>query len=326
MPKVSIIIPSYNVENYIAKGIESACAQSERNIEIVVIDDGSTDNTWNIIEDFAEKDSRIKAVHQENGGVSSARNHALDIAEGEYVIFLDSDDWLEPQTVECLLSKVEPDKKEIICSECYYVDILDGSYKRNQQGVGNTCTELTREKTLSYIGRSSFLKLHSACYKLFSKKIIDSKLLRFEQDIHQGEDGLFTFNYLLEVDTVKYITEPLWNILDRPGSACNSGYNKKWKSAIAAIDMMLQHREELSEAVVNNLYAFKAERAMWIINGCLRSATPDYEDVNWAKGILKEYSRFLIARNKSLKTRAQCYLIVHLPNPLLRPLLKITEH
>lgn len=103
-PLLSIIIPVYNVENYLAQCLDSVLNQSYSNIEIVLVNDGSTDKSADICESYAKKDSRIKLIHKENGGLSSARNTGLESISGEYVAFLDSDDWLEPDAYSVLMA------------------------------------------------------------------------------------------------------------------------------------------------------------------------------------------------------------------------------
>lgn len=96
---VSVIIPIYNVEKYILKTVESVMKQDYSNIEIILVDDGSPDDSGKIIDELKAKDSRIICIHKENGGVSSARNAGMDIANGEYVTFIDGDDWVEPNYI-----------------------------------------------------------------------------------------------------------------------------------------------------------------------------------------------------------------------------------
>lgn len=102
MSKVTIIIPVYNVEKYLEKCLNSVICQTLKDIEIICVNDGSTDNSQQILKEYAQKDERIKIVDKKNGGLSSARNAGLDAATGEYCYFLDSDDWIELNTLEKL--------------------------------------------------------------------------------------------------------------------------------------------------------------------------------------------------------------------------------
>ena len=107
---ISVIIPVYNVENYLAQSVESILKQSFENFEIILVDDGSTDSSGRICDEYVEKDERIAAIHQKNGGLSAARNSGLSEAEGKYVYFLDSDDYIANNTLETLVEIAEKAK------------------------------------------------------------------------------------------------------------------------------------------------------------------------------------------------------------------------
>ncbi|HAP8915983.1 TPA: glycosyltransferase family 2 protein, partial [Enterococcus faecium] len=102
MHKISVIVPAYNVENYLENCLESISNQTHSNIEIIVVDDGSPDRSGEIAEEYKKKDMRLKVIHQVNGGLSAARNSGLDSATGDFVCFIDSDDWIEPDYLELL--------------------------------------------------------------------------------------------------------------------------------------------------------------------------------------------------------------------------------
>lgn len=104
-PKISVIVPVYKVENFLDRCVESIVGQTYENLEIILVDDGSPDNCPAMCDKWAEKDGRIKVIHKENGGVSSARNAALDIVSGDYICFVDSDDWIDPGMYEFLYKK-----------------------------------------------------------------------------------------------------------------------------------------------------------------------------------------------------------------------------
>lgn len=115
MSKVSIIVPVYNVENYLSRCLNSLINQTLKDIEIICVNDGSTDGSSAILEEFAQKDSRIRIVNKENGGLSSARNEGLKYVTSDYVGFVDSDDWIEPDTYESALSAVQKTNADIVC-------------------------------------------------------------------------------------------------------------------------------------------------------------------------------------------------------------------
>ena len=123
-PKISVIVPVYKVEKYLDRCVESIVNQTYKNLEIILVDDGSPDNCPAICDAWANKDERIKVIHKENGGVSSARNRGIDAATGDYIGFVDSDDWIEPDMYELLADNAK--KYDADISRCgYFVDWPD---------------------------------------------------------------------------------------------------------------------------------------------------------------------------------------------------------
>ena len=123
-PLVSVIVPVYKVEKYLDKCVESIVGQTYKNLEIILVDDGSPDNCPAMCDKWADRDSRIKVIHKQNGGVSSARNAGIDAVQGEFIGFVDSDDWLEPDMYDCLVKNALEYNADI--SRCgYFVDWSD---------------------------------------------------------------------------------------------------------------------------------------------------------------------------------------------------------
>ena len=129
---ISVIIPVYNVEKYLRRCIDSVINQTYKNLEIIIVDDGSTDNSSNICDEYTNKDSRVKVVHKENGGLSSARNVGIELAKGDLIAFVDSDDYIELEMYEKL--KENMDKYDSDIAICQYYNSFKYSIKR-QIGV-----------------------------------------------------------------------------------------------------------------------------------------------------------------------------------------------
>ena len=119
VPKVSIIVPVYKVEKYLRKCIDSIINQTLKDIEIILVDDGSPDNCGKICDEYAAKDTRIKVIHKENGGLSSARNAGMEVAEGEYIGFVDSDDWIESDMYMTLWQKAKDINADLVNSDYF---------------------------------------------------------------------------------------------------------------------------------------------------------------------------------------------------------------
>lgn len=198
IPKVSVIIPVYNTEEYIAKCLETVINQTLKEIEIICIDDGSSDNSLNILKKFAEKDERITIIKQENFHAGVARNAGLAIAKGEYLSFLDSDDFFELNMLEEMYKKIVKKRSDIIISQCKSIDLDTGEYNEE---IFNTSLrlELIPEKdTFSVLGIA--LNIFQLCEgwawdKLFRTEFILSNNIRF-QNLIFFNDNQFTYTAL----------------------------------------------------------------------------------------------------------------------------------
>lgn len=315
--KVSIIIPAYNVENYLFRGIESALNQTYENIEVVIVDDGSTDRTWEVIQSYAQKDSRVVAEQQANAGVSAARNHALRLATGKYVIFLDSDDWLEPDTVQVLTENTEPGKNMLISADCYFACFNQKQeIERESDVCGQPAATLPRNEILTYINKDTY-KIRSSCYKLFSMDVIRENHMQFEENIHHGEDGLFVFRYLCMVDAFKYVPKPLWNILDRPHSATTGKYNAKWLTAMDAVRKMMEC-PGIPDEVLNLLRAYLVDRILVVERTAIVTDPGNRKDIRFLRKNLRACYKdfFLVERTK--KARLYIFAMAYMPIFMLR--------
>lgn len=162
--KVSIIIPVYGVEKYISQCLESVINQSYENIEIIVVNDGTKDNSMKIVEEYL-LDERIKIINKENGGLASAKNRGIEEATGEYIYFLDSDDWIEVNTIEVLVE--ESNNLDIIYSNFWYFDEKNQKKRKNKEKIKSNMS-MTGEYLLGY---STEIMVWNKIYKkVFLKK------------------------------------------------------------------------------------------------------------------------------------------------------------
>ncbi len=198
--KISVIIPVYNVEKYLNRCVESILNQTYRNLEIILIDDGSTDKSSQLCDFFSTKDSRIKVIHKKNGGLSSARNVGLDNATGEYVYFIDSDDWIANDTIEYLYETCKKYDADI-CSAKY---MLTGNENKNFPEIDEVIEIVYERNKLQYYLDSALdgknLEI-PVCTKLYKKYLFDN--IRFPEG--QIYEDIYT-NYLLIDKANKLVT------------------------------------------------------------------------------------------------------------------------
>lgn len=219
-PKVSIIVPVYNVENYLQCCIDSLLNQTLKDIEIILVDDGSPDNCPAICDEYARQDHRIKVIHKKNAGQGYARNSGLEIAAGEYVTFVDSDDYVELSTYQNLYSIIMNTKVDIVYFSCQRFDdhgntwmdstMLQEILYRTEEKIRGLMLDMISNPPEAKNDRDSH---NSVCTALFCHDIIKRYGLRFksERELNGGEDLLFNFDCLLHSSSVLVIPDTFYN-------------------------------------------------------------------------------------------------------------------
>lgn len=196
---ISVIIPVYNNEKYIARCLDSLIQQTYSEFEALVINDGSKDNSGEIIQSYAEHDKRFRYFEQENQGVSVARNKGLDNAKGEYVLFLDGDDWLDNDVLERLHNEMTEHNLDCVSYMFRHV-YEDGIPPNEDAGSENICYQLSSPskaaRFFDTVARSVF---YTSQQHLFKRKIIEENTLRFSAGIRRGEDVLFAHMYAIYI-------------------------------------------------------------------------------------------------------------------------------
>ena len=206
MPKISIIVPVYKVENYLSQCVDSILNQTFADWECILVDDGSPDGSGVICDEYAQKDTRIHVIHKENRGVSSARNTGLSAAQGEYIYFIDSDDYVEREALELLLSKAKQSEADIMVHGI----VNDYIYKQSSTAVKYvSLPEKDYSTILEMADRWGLLK--GPVNKLFKNSIIKNKSLRFDESISYGEDTKFTFEYLVHCHSIAFVPRHLYH-------------------------------------------------------------------------------------------------------------------
>ena len=216
-PKITVIIPVYNVEKYLRKCLDSVINQTYKNLEIICVDDGSPDNSGAILDEYSHKDSRIIVIHQENAGVSAARNRGLDIATGEYIAFVDSDDWLEPQCYELAVAEFLKDPEiDLVSWGVNVISERNCSEKEYQTQVNWLNYPFTgKRKLFEYLGKRITANLWRLLYK---KESIESLHLRFA-NYKFAEDLLFVFESLINIHNIYFLDTKLYNYRFNSNSA-----------------------------------------------------------------------------------------------------------
>lgn len=207
MPQVSVILPVFNSSQFISKCIESVLAQSFSDFELIIVDDGSTDNTFELCASYSEKDSRIKLIRQENLGVSSARNNALSVCSGKYVTFIDSDDTYYNDTLKTLYENITITKSQI--SICDAIAVTDSDIKELETIVNlpESCV-LDRK----HIKPDVLLEIAGAVWRcIYDISIIRKHSILFPKELKIAEDRIFNLYAIGYANRISYIKRPLYH-------------------------------------------------------------------------------------------------------------------
>lgn len=237
-PLVSIILPIYNAEKFLKDTLLSILSQTYTNWELLAINDGSIDNTATILEDFEKKENRIKVFHKENGGVSSARNIGIKGAQGDYVLFVDADDLLHPQTIDYALNLILKEDKDAIV---FAYKKFDHDVDFQPLGAQTDLINLSQRDTLLTVFKGQPFRGLS-CNKLYKYELI--KDLKYPEDKQYGEDTWFTYQFIKNADRFLYSSEILYFYRNNPDSALNQQFKI---NRLQIIDTYVKIIEDLKE-------------------------------------------------------------------------------
>ncbi len=224
MPFVSLIIPVYNAEKYLRRCLSSAMQQTFRDMEILVVNDGSTDTSLEICREYEKMDLRFRIINKENTGVSDSRNCAISMARGTYLQFMDSDDWLTPDATESLVYAAEKFDSDLVIADFYRVDGAVFTEKQHIRERGL----LTREQFAEYMMQEPADFYYGVLWnKLYRRSIVEEHHLKMEDEIRWCEDFLFNLSFIRYSERFTAIQTPIYYYMKRKGSIVNT----EWKKA-----------------------------------------------------------------------------------------------
>lgn len=267
MPEISVVVPVYQVEKYLARCIESILAQTYTDFEVILVDDGSFDNSGDICEKYAISDSRIRVIHKKNGGLSSARNAGLDVAVGEYVTFIDSDDVIHPQYLEVLYRECEKNAADISIGRL-------ARFQKNEEikafksitGIRGALYDSTYTLNCFFDKEKTVSNYVSACCKLFKRNLFQN--IRFPEG-RLFEDEFTTYRLYYAANAVVDLDEVLYYyFINDAGITQNLSLQKRFDEYDAQWERLEFFREQnLTELYEKALLEF-LRSAQWDIIAC----------------------------------------------------------
>lgn len=265
--KVSIIVPIYNVEKYIERGIKSLIAQTYKNIEIILVDDGSPDNSGKICDKCAKKDTRIKVIHKKNGGVSSARNVGLEKSTGKYIMFMDGDDYVEEDYVDYFVNLIN--KLDVLVA---FNSSFFSIYTPNQnKKIENTIIDNTKAMEYIYLG-----KVNVAVWnKIYSRKFFDNDNIRFNEKIWYGEGMLFNIKILQFVKNVGLGNRKVYHQVYNTGSAMRKFNLESNYCGIKSLDLQKEKMINPTKEVLTAWSYHRRQFNVSILTGIIKNNLQD---------------------------------------------------
>lgn len=309
-PKVSIIVPVYNVEQYLPKCIESILNQTYRNLEIILVNDGSTDSSGSICDEYASKDPRIKVLQQKNSGVSAARNYGLEIADGEYIGFVDSDDWLDDDMYSSLVDLAESNQADLAICGYYVNNDIDPSIKKEKAPE-----RLTQEMAIVKCLDIDYFSLGTSLWnKLFKSSLIKGHKLKLDESLVIGEDMLFVCQFILEAETIIHSPQPKYHYAINDTGAINMKFHSKKASVIDAhrkLEELIHNQYPQLDVVVRKRSAINSYNLLRQAMGSSYSDTAVIQ--RFQEDIAREYQYVFSRIGRSLKERIIFLLITKYP-------------
>ena len=315
-PLLSVIVPVYNTKPYLARCLESILSQTHTNLEVIVIDDGSTDGSGELCDDFSKKDMRVRVIHKDNGGVSAARNAGIDAACGDWIAFVDSDDWIEPDMYEKLMLAAIDSETRI--AGCGYMEYhSDGGMEKKTfpelAGV-DSCEDILEY----YLCENDFFRVWSV---LYSRSLLESGTdaggIRFRPDMSQFEDTLFVVDVLLRAESIIYIPEAPYHYCWRADSLVNASFSPRWFLRARA----WEHIAESVSAFSTGLMWFARMHAMEIAVDLLVISVRGkyYEGLPELKKAARRYmAHYLFCSGRSFIQKFRHVLYAYLPRTVNR--------
>ena len=308
--EISIIVPVYNVEQYLSRCIDSILQQSFEDYEIILVNDGSKDNSGQICNDYVQKDSRIKIINQENAGLAISRRNGFRKSNGKYIMFVDSDDWIDKDTLKDMYKRAEENESEIVCMQFRRVN-----EKGRKKDYGFKFDPIICEKKedMVYHMHTTRYISSSACTKLIRRDIMDS--ISFPINLAIGEEHNMVAQLILNADRVIIVDDIYYNYFFRSNSISHSGYNSKYDYSLDNYIEIENKFENMFPSYKTSLRSFYAEYEMAVVTAMCRNSVYNWNTIKKLRSVLTHGMKdILISRNTAVYFKISAFLIAYFPH------------
>lgn len=304
---VSVIVPIYNVEKYIARCVRSILCQTYNNLEIILVDDGSPDGCASILDAFKKDDSRITVIHKHNEGVSAARNDGLKIAKGEYIIFVDGDDWIDGKLVEDFVRVIDELGTEMALSYNYLID------DNMPSDTGYRCKKISSLKAIEqlYLGKTGV----AVWNKIYKRSFLENNNIIFHTQFWFAEGMTFNIECFTSCDYVGVCNLERYHQVTNNESAVRKFNLKSWHCGLKAMEYQLTILNSSDKNVINAWNYHYREYNASILYGLYQSGQYKQEkaEVNRCVKNLHKNVKYPLMVNIGLKAKIKCVILSIMP-------------
>lgn len=322
MSRISIIIPVYNTEEYLPRCIDSVVRQTYEDWELLLVDDGSKDSSGSICDRYAERDTRIRVIHNQNQGPAASRESGIKNTESEFVMFVDSDDWLDENILQTMYQQMEKADVGIVC--CVFKNINQKGKVSHPQMFSEEYIDCqTAEDCIYHMHHTRYLT-GSPCTKLFRRELFQD--INFHGNVTIGEDYAMIVQLVEKAERVRIIPEELYYRYVRKGSISHGGYTERHRQAF---DNYMQLRQELIEkypGLSSDIVAFHTEYEMAVITAMCRNDNYDYEVIGKLKRDLRIHIKNTLRHPEIPLYMKGCAVLIAYAHPIFVFLFKILYH
>lgn len=306
--KISCIVPVYNVEKYIKKCLDSILKQSFKDFEIILVDDGSTDNSGKICDEYEKKDDRIKVIHKSNGGLSDARNKGIENANGDYFIFIDSDDYIDENMFEILYNlNIENNTEIAACDKAF---VFENTGKIEYGNETNIVRVLNSEETFKIIV-DFYKKLGMEMWnKLYSKTLFDN--IRFPKG-KIFEDQATQYKLIFAANKISYVEKSMYYYLRRDNSITTQKYTDKEKQRLEMVNSMVNYIKQNHPDIVSEVVTYKILSCnLTIVNKMIKSNTYDKKFLKIVIQDTLNETKYLKKKSLTFMRKIQLFLVIYM--------------
>lgn len=305
MAKVSVIVPIYKVENYMLKCIDSILSQTLTDLEIILVDDGSPDHCGEICDEYEAKDSRVKVIHKKNGGLSDARNAGLVIATGEYIGFVDSDDYITPEMFKLLVELCEKNHTKIAGCDLAYV--YDNSSKKEIRSTYEEKVFISQDFFKKMLDVKCFLRT-GVWNKLYKAELF--KTVRFPNG-KLFEDVGTMYKLIFQVDRISYASVPCYLYLKHRAGAITSGkYSEKEYDRLEMNTNMVEYIRDYQPELLNTAMGYRAINCnLSIVNSMINSKIKDIQMIELIRKDTYKNFKYVIKSEQAAIKKIQVFIM-----------------